>query len=254
MNINDVTIVMPTSVISDHPDTTIIDTVISSVRHHFPENEIILQIDGLRKEQSHRKDSYDEYKNRVLWKCLHEWKNVLPVVFEEHSHQSTMMSKTIDLVRTPAIFYVEGDVAIKTDVKIDWQPIMDMLDSEEAYTVRFYSFNKSIEPSHEYLMLEQKGDFIKTFQWSQQPHFSMTSYYRDVVIPNIPPKAYIEDKFYGKVFADCHEDPQKNWGIHRLWMYNPVNKKDIRVVKHLDGRKNLRKFNSDDKAWGLTES
>lgn len=254
MNINDVTIVVPTSVISDHPDTSIIDAVISSIRHHFPDNEIILQIDGLREEQAHRKDSYDEYKSRVLWKCLHEWNNVLPIVFEEHSHQSTMITKTIDLVRTPAILYVEGDVAINKDAEIDWQTIMDMLDSQEAYTVRFYSFNKTIEPSHEYLMLEQSGDFIQTFQWSQQPHMSLTSYYKDVVIPNIQPRDFIEDKFYGKVFSDVHEDPKNNWATHRLWLYNPTEKGDIRVVKHLDGRKNLRKFTSDDDAWGLTEA
>ena len=49
---------------------------------HFPENEIILQIDGLREERLNRKADYDEFKSRVLWKCLHEWKNVLPIIFD----------------------------------------------------------------------------------------------------------------------------------------------------------------------------
>jgi hypothetical protein len=245
---------MPTSVISDHPDTSIIDEVISSVRAHFPNNEIILQVDGLREEQLHRKDSYDEYKNRILWKCLHEWNNVLPIIFEEHSHQSTMLEKTIDLVRTPVILYVEGDVAINKDADVDWQTALDMLDAGKAYTVRFYSFNKTIEPAHDYLMIEQDGDFIQTFQWSQQPHLSLTQYYKELVLPNIAPRDFIEDKFYGKVFSDCHSDPKNNWDIHRLWLYNPVDKDDIRIVKHLDGRKHLRKFTSDDEAWGLTEA
>jgi hypothetical protein len=254
MQIKDVTIVMPTSVSPSHPDTEIIDQVISSIRKHFPENEIILQIDGLRDEQHHRKEQYDEYKNRILWKCLHEWKNVLPIVFDEHSHQSTMMEKTIDLVKTPVIFYVEGDVSIRDNVEINWQDALDLLRSEKAYTVRFYSFNVIIEPGHWQMMFGQEGDFIKTFQWSQQPHFSLTSYYRNMVIPNTTPKLFIEDKFYGKVFVDCHEDDNIGWNDHRLWLYNPVGKDDIRVFLHLDGRQGLRKFTGDDEAWGLTEA
>lgn len=253
MNINDVTIVIPTSVSPVHPSTEIIDEVIRSVRQYFPDNEIILQIDGLRKEQKHRKEQYDEYKNRVLWKCLHEYNNVLPVVFDKHSHQSTMMEETIDMINTPVMFYIEGDIALQDNLDIDWQHIMDMLDSDTAYTVRFYSFNKFIEPSHMYLMLEQEGDFIKSFQWSQQPHLSHVKYYRDVVLPNTVPNLFIEDKFYGKVFADCHETLDR-WDEHRLWLYNPQDKDDIRVVNNLDGRKGLKKFTSDDEAWGLTEA
>jgi len=253
MNINDITIIIPTSVSPVHPSTEIIDEVIRSIRQYFPENEIILQIDGLRKEQKHRKEQYDEYKNRVLWKCLHEYNNVLPVVFEKHSHQSTMMKETIDLINTPVMFYIEGDIALQDNLDIDWQHIMDMLDNGSAYTVRFYSFNKFIEPAHMYLMLEQEGDFVKTFQWSQQPHLSHVKYYRDVVLPNTVPNLFIEDKFYGKVFADCHETLER-WDEHRLWLYNPQNKDDVRVVNNLDGRKGLKKFTSDDEAWGLTEA
>jgi hypothetical protein len=253
MNINDVTIVIPTSVSPVHPSTEIIDEVIRSVRQYFPENEIILQIDGLRKEQSHRKEQYDEYKNRLLWKSLHEWQNVLPIVFEKHSHQSNMMRETIDLINTPVMFYVEGDIALQDNLDINWQEIMDMLDLQKAYTVRFYSFNKFIEPAHMHLMLEQDGEFIQSFQWSQQPHLSYVSYYRDVVLPNTEPYLFIEDKFYGKLFSDCHETLER-WNEHRLWLYNPQTKDDIRIVNNLDGRKGLRKFTGDDEAWGLTEA
>ena len=95
MNKDNITIVLVTSVLPSHPDTRVIDQAVKDIRSHFPTNEIIMQIDGLREEQKHRKTDYDEYKNRVLWKCMHEWKNVIPFVFDEHSHQSTMMMKTI---------------------------------------------------------------------------------------------------------------------------------------------------------------
>ena len=164
MNIKDVTIVIPTSVSPVHPSTEIIDEVIRGVRQYFPDNEIILQVDGLRIEQAHRKDMYDEYKTRVLWKSLHEWHNVLPIIFDEYSHQSTMMQKTIDLIKTPLMFYIEGDIALQDNLDVDWQEIMDMLDSQKAYTIRFYTYNRVIEPAHIYLMREQDGDFIKCYQ------------------------------------------------------------------------------------------
>lgn len=112
MHLNDVTIVMATSVLPSHPETRIIDETVNSIRKHFPENEIIMQIDGLREEQTNRKRDYDEYKNRVLWKCLHEWQNVLPVIFDKHSHQTNMMKDTINLIRTSLLLYVEGDAPL----------------------------------------------------------------------------------------------------------------------------------------------
>lgn len=253
MNIKDITIIIPTSVSPVHPSTEIIDEVIRSIRQYFPDNEIILQVDGLREEQWHRKEMYDEYKSRILWKCLHKWTNVLPIIFEEHLHQSGMMKETISLIRTPLMFYIEGDIALQDNLDVDWQGIMDVLDSEKAYTVRFYTFNKVIEPSHMYLMGDQEGDLIQSHQWSQQPHISYVGYYRNVVLPNTTQKLFIEDKFYGKLLSDC-KDSADGWDQHRLWLYNPANKEDIRIVNNLDGRRGLRKFTDDDQAWGLTEA
>jgi len=251
MNSEDITFIVPTSVLVTHPDTSIIDKVIKSIRNHFPQNEIILQVDGLRREQKHRKEQYDEYKNKILWKCLHEYKNVLPIIFDEFSHQSNMMKETIDLINTPLMFYIEGDIELKENIDLDWQEIINLLASEKAFTVRFYTYNNAIEEAHMHMMLGQEGNFMKTFQWSQQPHISYVSYYKGVVLPNTTPKLFIEDKFHGKVATECHENPEK-WDMHRLWLYNPPGK-DIRIANDLDGRKNLRKFTSDDKAWGLTE-
>ncbi len=252
MNINDITIVIPTSVSPVHPSTEIIDEVVRSVRQYFPHNEIILQVDGLREEQMHRKQMYDEYKNRILWKCIHEWKNILPIIFEEHSHQSNMMKETIDLIRTPLMFYIEGDIALQDNLDLPWQKMLDMLDSQKAYTIRFYTFNKFIEPDHMYLMGEQDGDFIQTAQWSQQPHLSFVPYYRDMVLPNTTPKLFIEDRYYSKVLTDCSR--REGWDLHRLWLYNPLEKDDVRIVNNLDGRRGLKKFTDDDIAWGLTEA
>ena len=243
MNKDNVTIVVVSSVIPSHPDTFILDETIASVRSHFPDNEIILQLDGLRKERLARKDDYDEFKSRVLWKCLHEWKNVLPIIFDDHNHQTDMMKKTIDDVQTAAILYVEGDAPITPDCEIDWQKCLDMLEYEKANTIRFH-FETSIPVDHEHLMFGIEDGFMKTLQWSQRPHLSLTKYYREVVLPACDEKTFIEDKFHGVVQDD-------GWDKHKLWIYHPEG--SIKRSYHLDGRAGTRKFTSDDDAWGYTE-
>lgn len=243
MNKDNITIVVVTSILPSHPDTLILDETISSIRSHFPENEIILQIDGLREERLERKDAYDEFKNRILWKCLHQWKNVLPIIFDEHSHQTNMMKETIDLVQTAAMIYVEGDAPLTPDIEIDWQKCLDLLEYEKANTIRFH-FEAFIPVEHEHLMFGLEDGFMKTTQWSQRPHLSLTKYYREVVLPACDKKTFIEDKFHGVVQDD-------GWDKHKLWIYHPEG--NIKRSYHLDGRAGTRKFTSDDDDWGYTE-
>ena len=243
MNKDNITIVVVTSVLPSHPDTLILDETIFSIRSHFPENEIILQIDGLREERLESKDAYDEFKSRVLWKCLHQWKNVLPIIFDEHSHQTNMMKETIDLVQTAAMIYVEGDAPLTPDIEIDWQKCLDLLEYEKANTIRFH-FEASIPVEHEHLMFGLEDGFMKTTQWSQRPHLSLTKYYREVVLPACDERTFIEDKFHGVVQDD-------GWDKHKLWIYHPEG--SIKRSYHLDGRAGTRKFTQDDDVWGYTE-
>jgi hypothetical protein len=245
MNSKDVTIVIPTSVIPSHPDTKIIEETIDSIRHYFPDNEIILQVDGLRDERLDWKDRYDEYKNRILWKSLHEWTNVLPIVFTEHKHQSTMMKETIDLINTSLILYIESDTPLIKN-KINLQECLDMLKTDNCNTIRFH-FEKTIPEVHNYLMLGKEANFLKTIQWSQRPHLSKVSYYRDVVLEQSPDKDFIETILYGYTVSN-------DWDLTKTWIYYPNNGLDIKSSYDLDGRAGTRTFRiSDDIAWGLTE-
>ena len=243
MNKNDITIVVATSVLPSHPDTDIIDETVFAIRSHFPDNEIILQMDGLREERLARKSDYDEYKSKVLWKCMHEWKNVLPIVFDEHCHQTTMMKRTIDLINTAAMLYVEGDAPITPDCEIDWQKCLDMFESGKANTIRFH-FEAVIPDEHSHLMFGLEDGFMRTTQWSQRPHLSTVKYYREMVLPVSNEKTFIEDKFHGVVQDD-------GWDKHKLWIYHPEG--NIKRSYHLDGRQGTQKFTSDDDDWGYTE-
>ena len=264
MQKSDVTIIVPTSYIPSHPSTKVIETTIKNTRFHFPDSEIILQIDGLRSEQSDYKKDYDEYKSRVLWKCLHEWENVLPIIFDKHSHQSTMMKKTINLVQTPLILYIEGDLPLRTDRDIDWNKCLDMFEYNKANTIRFY-LREEMPQEHVHMMCGQEDVFMKTVQWSQNPHLSFTSYYKDVVLPSIGERNYIEDEFYGKAQVDCEYLPGekiitiepyvfkiRNWEAHKMFIYYPDNGQNVSRVLHLDGRQSTRKFTQDDEFWSYT--
>ena len=250
MHLRDVTIIMATSVLPSHPDTRIIDETVSRIRSHFPENEIIMQIDGLREEQKNRKQDYDEYKNRVLWKCLHEWKNVLPVVFRNHEHQTNMMKDTILLIKTPLLLYVEGDAPLTPDHNIDWQKCLDMFENDMANTIRFH-FEQRIPKEHAHLMFGLENGFMKTSQWSQRPHLSKVKYYKEFVLPKSWEKNFIEDGFHGVVIEDCKIHGETGWQRHKLWIYHPEN--GIKRSYHLDGREGTRKFTTDDLVWGYKE-
>jgi hypothetical protein len=264
MNKKDITIIIPTSYIPSHPSTKIIETTIKNTRFHFPDSEIILQIDGLRIEQAEYKKDYDEHKNRVLWKCLHEWQNVLPIIFDQHSHQSTMMKKTINLVQTPLILYIEGDLPLRIDRDIDWNKCLDMFEYNKANTIRFY-LREEMPQEHIHMMCGQEDIFMKTVQWSQNPHLSFTKYYKNIILPNIGDKNYIEDEFYGKAQVDCEylpgEQPVtvepyvfkiRNWEAHKMFIYYPDNGQNVSRVLHLDGRQSTRKFTQDDEFWSYT--
>jgi hypothetical protein len=200
-------------------------------------------MDGLREERLSRKNDYDEYKNQVLWKCMHEWKNVLPIIFDQYCHQTTMMNKTIDIINTAALLYVEGDAPITPDCDIDWQTCLDMLEYGKANTIRFH-FESVIPHEHDHLMLGLEDGFMKTIQWSQRPHLSTVKYYREVVLPASDERTFIEDKFHGVVQDD-------GWDRHKLWIYHPEG--SIKRSYHLDGREGTQKFTVDDQVWGYKE-
>lgn len=245
MNPSDqITVIIPTSPIPSHPSLEIVQQTIASVRHHLPTADIILQIDGLRKESKDRKEAYDEYKTKVLWKCLHEYKNVLPVVFDGLHHQSGMLRETLDLVKTPLILYVEQDAPLRVDRKIDWDKCIDFIISGEANTIRFHH-EEIIPKEHDNLMIGVKDGFMRTIQWSQRPHLSTKLYYEEVILPTLPEANFIEDTFHAVPQIDWHDYGMIGWNKHRLWIYYP-NPNKVQRSLHLDGRAGGLKFTSDD--------
>jgi hypothetical protein len=139
-----ITVLVPSSPIAAHPDKSRIEQTIRDIRANLPDCEIIIMLDGLRREQEDRRGAYEECKRRLLWLAHHTWHNVLPIIFDEHVHQAAMTREALNQVATlrrssssstmrrsrPTDAIMQGDVNI----------------------IRFHH-EAGVLPEHEYLML-----------------------------------------------------------------------------------------------------
>jgi hypothetical protein len=237
----DVTVLIPTSPIAAHPDTSLIETTVASVRYWLPDAEIIVMCDGIRPEQEHYRQRYEEYLNRLLWLTGTRWDRVLPVVHDEHLHQAGMTRRALDLVRTPLVLFAEHDCPIVTDCPIDFPALAAACLSGEADLIRLHH-EALVLPDHEHLMLDREpqdihgAPLLRTVQWSQRPHLANTGFYRRLLAEDFP-AAYIgmvEDKMHSVVESAWRDFGPAGWHRYRLWMYSPEGQ--IKRSYTLDGR------------------
>ena len=237
-----ITAIVPVSPIKSHPDTSILETTIESVRHHLPDAEIILTFDGVRPEQEHRRADYEEFIRRTLWLADHKWGNVCPLVFEDHQHQTGMMRAALEEIKTPLLFYVEHDTPLVTDREIGWDEVRWHTTNGTANLIRFHH-EVTIPPEHSHLMHGTYRGLIRTSQWSQRPHVASVAYYRRLMESHFTPesKCFIEDVMHS-VLSEAHKlDGIPGWQQHRTFLY-AIYPTNLRYTYHLDGRAGEDKF------------
>lgn len=234
-----ITVLVSTSPLPSHPSTRIIDETIASVRAQLPTAEIILMCDGVRPEQEARRADYETYLQRVLWSANHVWGNVLPLIFDEHLHQSGCTKRALEHVHTPLVLFVEGDTPLVGE--IPWPEISDVILAGDANLVRF-SHEASILEPHRHLALDSEPQKVRgvpmtrTVQWSQRPHLASTAFYRELLdrwFPNSE-KNFIEETVYGRLISAYQRDGDMGWLGWRTWLYTPEG--DIKRSTHTDGR------------------
>lgn len=232
-DINDkITVLIPTSPSYLHPSTEMISTTISSIRSRLKTCEIMIMIDGVREEQGDYVERYNAYIRELLWLCNNVWENVLPVLFEEHTHQSSMTKYTLEKVRTPTILFVEHDTPLNGD--IDFESIVSVIEDDILDVVRLHH-ETQIGSYHEHLMLNKEplsygnAQFRRTVQWSQRPHVAGTNYYKHILETHFSKnsKAMIEDKMH----SVAQVDP---WDENRIAVY--YHEGNIQHSLNLDGR------------------
>lgn len=249
-----ITVLIPTSVISTHPDTGIIEQCIKDIRSKLPDSEIIIMFDGLNHHFEDRKAAYEEYIHKVLWKCNFEWKNCLPLLFNKPTHQVGMTRKALEYVRTPTILYVEHDTSICPDIEFgySWDELVETILEGEANVVRFHHEASILEGSKGLLMGEVEKvngvPMIRTMEWSQRPHLARTQFYKEMLATKFSPNAFgmIEDHIFGQVQTDCREHGMMGWYNWRLWIFHPEGN-NIKRSYTLDGRKEDPKYDEDFK-------
>lgn len=216
------------SPIKSHPSTHIIDKVLGSIYERLPSSRVIIMQDGVRSEQQEYHDRYEEYLRRMI--DNHPEAEI--VIANEHKHQARMTRDVLRAVTTPYIFFVEHDMVLCEEIPFD--TMKELIASGQANLVRLM-FEAHILDVHRHLMLERKGDFTKTIQWSQRPHLASTEFYKRILNDYFSDHSltYIEDRIYGVV----SESPWENF---KLWVYTPDG--DNKRSYTIDGRE-------DDPKW-----
>jgi len=240
-----ITVVITSSPIVSHPDTTILEQVIESVRERLPTAEIIVVMDGVRPEQERLRADYQTYIQRVLWKCNFEWHNVLPVVMPQWGHQANSTRYALTFVETDVMLFLEHDTPIVGD--IDWAALIGTIESGYANAIRLHQ-DVEMHADHERVMIDHETQTIngvplrRTMAWWQRPHLASTDFYREFLTEFFHPEArtMIEDLLYGKMWIDCVTH-RHGWDKWKVWVYFPEGP-DIRRSGHLDGRQQEPKF------------
>lgn len=230
-----ITVVMTISPVRSHPDTSILEETVASIRERLPLSEIVLAFDGVRSEQEDLRGAYEEHIRRVLWLADHEWGNVLPLITDEHLHQAVATKRALEHVRTPLMLFCEHDTPLCGD-QIDWSACIDLIEAGAADVVR-YSHESEILPDHQHMVVPGGPlGFVRTCQWSQRPHLTSVAYYRRILASHFSENArcFIEDVMH----SVCHQtylvDGVNGWNQHRLVYFHPEG--NIKRSRHLDGR------------------
>lgn len=229
---NDITVLIPVAPMPSHPSGEVLDQTLASIRERLPDSEIILMFDAVPPTLMHLKENYEKYTQDMLWRINHEMTNVVPLLFEQHSHQSLMLKKALEIVRTPLILWSEQDTPLHNDIPFD--ALSEVVLTGYANSIRFHH-EASIHPEHEYLMLDQEPiqilgqPLIRTRQWSGRPHLASNQFYKEIAHKYLDDQPrFIEHVMYGVVV-------EGNYDEFRLHLYAPEG--TLVRSKHLDGRR-----------------
>ena len=240
-----ITVIIPTSPIEANPDLShLVETMRSLNDVGLEGCEVLVMCDAVRPEQAHLADAYHEALAELVRLCRHEWPNVLPIVHTEHQHQARMTSHALDLVKTPAVLFVEHDCPL--DPPIDWWPLVDLIEDGTANLVRFHHEAQVLDV-HRHMMPTDGPETVngvelwRCGQWSQRPHLAATGYYRRIMADHFDPdgRFMVEDVMHSVLEVAMNED---QWDDHRVWMYHEPGPVGIRHSRHLDARQGAPKW------------
>ena len=239
----ELTVIVVTSVIPDHPDTSMLEVTLASIRERT-DAEILILCDGVRSEQSEEGQRYLEYVRRVML-LAESWVDVTPVFFEEFSHQSGMMRRALDeFITSEYVMFIEHDTPLVGEIPID--RILTDMNTGVMNLVRFYH-EAAVHEEHAAMFLEatpkEGWPYVRTVQWSQRPHIARCSFYADLMSRffSSDARTMLEDVLYpAEEFAWRKHGMESAWREWKTVLYAP----EGGYVRsgHLDGRADDPKY------------
>jgi hypothetical protein len=230
MDSKQVTAIVSTSPIKNHPSTSFMDETIAGIRFHFPESPIIITADEVWNRLEHYRPAYEEYLKRIDNRYD---SNVRIIKFPVRTHQTAMTQYAIqNFVKTDLIWVNEHDLPLRTDRYINWDAIIEAIRKGDANHIHLSIFEEGIHPAHEHLMTGRwriEGcTFVRTVQYSHFPHMSTVKFYVEKIFSGQPiGLEMVELRMYGL----CANAP---WEEYKLVVYHPDG--PAQRFKHINGR------------------
>ena len=223
-----ITVLVSSSPCAKHPGTDMIETTVHSIRHHLPNERIVIMQDGVRPEQRRLAEAYNNYVIRLV-NLANE--NVSVMYQSDFRHQALTTLDALASVDSPLILFVEHDTPLMYR-EIDWEFLHNAIRFGIVNMVRLH-YDEFIHPDHYYLMRGRLGtNLYKTIQWSQRPHLARTTWYTDLLKKHFTPtsRCFIEDKVYSPVVS-------APWEEYKLAIYDPKGTGlDMKCSRDLNGR------------------
>jgi len=224
----DISILIPTSPIAEHPSTRIIQKAIRSVRAHLPDAPIYVMIDGVREEQTHYAERYADYIRNLVREV--DFPGIIFVPFVKFTHQAAMTRKTLETVKTPLILFQESDTFFLEGLPIDFEGIARVIKSGALSMVQFHcQWEPWIIPEHEHLMLDKERVYfdgvpmVRTWQFSARPHVASADFYRNFLKAHFSEncRTFIEDRMYEVVSSTRSAMGDEGWDQWKIAYYAP---------------------------------
>jgi hypothetical protein len=148
-----------------------------------------------------------------------------------------MAMKTLEMVNTPLILFVEQDTPLM-DRQIDWKMLKEAIASGSTNHIRLH-YDEQIHQEHLHMMVGKLTPYlIKCVQFHNRPYLTNADWFRKLLAANFTEnsRTWIEDKVYSPI--SCAD-----WSDYKLTIYDPNgNGIEMKRSRDLNGRAGDTKY------------
>lgn len=212
-----VTYIVPTSPVRTNPRMEHIVSALESILRVSPDSRVIVVADGVRAEQEHYREAYEEYLD-ALGSVLISGMELLRS--SGWQHQANVFARGLEFVDTPVVAYVEHDTEIIGDVDVGG--ISRVIRDGHAHVVRLAAFDEVPDYWEEHFESPSLKDgvrMMRTTQYSTWPHYLGYEFAHRMMRKYFAPdcRTMIEPVMHA-VLANAGWDGWDKW---RVWTYAP---------------------------------